>query len=430
MRPIADAPDARRGASPAPLRVPADATAPAARARTVAGRVVRSPDGAPLAGVRLDVQTDAGWARAESGADGSFRLADLDPYASMLHVSARIGEGETSRQVVVPGGWEDVPDLEVLLDTGSVCEGRVEAEVRRGQRDWWSLRSAPQGTFPTLVPGVVVREREVSRVEVALPEGAVLAGRVLDERGAPRAGAMLHVLSRSWRAPEAGALSGADGAFRIEGLSAGEFDVIAVDAETWPVETRRRFVLRGDEQVLGQDFVLAEGRSLRGRVTDERGDPVTGARVSVDDSLRGSATIGGHGVTTGPDGSFEMAGLPAAPVALSIAHADHAVLHALADPAAPPATFELLPAVLLHGEVVDAASGLPVERFGVRLEFPDCTQWIEMADHAAGAFAIEVAQESCSVTVAAPGYALASRRDLVPAATAGAPARFAPERQP
>ena len=167
---------------------------------------------------------------------------------------------------------------------------------------------ALDGTRGTAPPGADATRRAAQAGEDAgaaaspaldaAPEGAGITGRVLDPERRPLAGAtVLAANAREWgwepldmeRGIEATLVSGATdaaGRFALRGLDPGSTRV-AVRTEAFAPLDREGVVVPDSGTLALGDFVLAHGLVLEGRVVDERGDGVAGARVGHDVEGRG-----------------------------------------------------------------------------------------------------------------------------------------------
>lgn len=177
-----------------------------------------------------------------------------------------------------------------------------------------------------LLPGRLVIGPDMDRLDLELrlesrspdTEVSVITGVVLDRLGAPTPHATVIF-------DQDATLTDADGRFRLEleGSLSGDPPLIALAPDVEPailegLEPRLR-----EDPLAGRDLVLRTGaptRSLRGRVVDEAGAPVEGARVwlvggttysdlatTVEDELGG--VIPAKGVRTDAQGRFEYPGL-------------------------------------------------------------------------------------------------------------------------
>lgn len=170
------------------------------------------------------------------------------------------------------------------------------------------------GLAPLEIP-VRVERGKVVKTHVALPVGATVSGRVLDEQGQPIAGVKVN----------GKCVSGKNGGFALKGLATGDARLFI------NVREHPRFAYTGPggrpkplPVVVGgafkQDLVLRRLKpaALTGRVTDPDGKPVAGVAVSAsfarrwkpgDDSLLSA--------TTEADGKYRLVGLVPGEVTLS-----------------------------------------------------------------------------------------------------------------
>ncbi len=89
------------------------------------------------------------------------------------------------------------------------------------------------------LPVEIASGQEVARMDLALPPGGVLAGRITDELGEPYPG--VQVTALMWRynagkrvpSPIGGGATDDAGQFRIAGLAPGHYNVVAISNETW-----------------------------------------------------------------------------------------------------------------------------------------------------------------------------------------------------
>ncbi len=209
----------------------------------------------------------------------------------------------------------------------------------------------PSATAPPLAAwsGLELAEGRVGRVEIVLYQGGVLEGRVLESgTGQPLAGAEIQVLpmavdGRMARPPNAKAVSDAQGRYRVEGIAVGR-SVLLVRHASHHLPALEAIASRSGQQVywspdmaaasappamtvfieregqrVTRDLELSPGVRVTGLVVDGKGAPVAGAEVRA--RSMGLGQIGWQwGVqadmsppllaTSGPDGRFEIPGLP------------------------------------------------------------------------------------------------------------------------
>lgn len=217
------------------------------RGLTLSGQVV-DRDGAPLKGAKLEVEEVPGAPPSKSAvslADGSFRLTGLEP--GHLALTARLERFAPAR-LEVELGEQPIEGVVVRLERGAVIQGRL----------------------------LGLNASELGRAEVIAfaPDRGIYTGKT--EPG---------------------------GRYRIEGLAAGEWTVVAAVA---PGDRQARGSVRLDagEEELDLDF--GGGLRLTGRLRVDA-QPLAGVEVT----LLGLAGQGPAETLTGPSGEFELSGLAA-----------------------------------------------------------------------------------------------------------------------
>ncbi|NOZ95706.1 MAG: hypothetical protein GXP47_13355 [Acidobacteria bacterium] len=222
---------------------------PVRHERTLSGRVVAKASGEPLAGAGVTasviqtmtipgmgtVKTYVMAGTATTADDGGFRIGHLAPGPLGLTITAQ-GYQKAKRQVEIP---EDAEPAPVLIE---------------------------------------------------LERGAELRGRVLGPDGAPVAGALVETVGRPYQETQ----SGPDGAFVLDGLPAGTYEVQATTAELRGGGTGTAG--SGEELIIR----LQRPRRILGHVTGPEGEPEAGVRIQVWGTTRIPPA------ETGSDGSFTV----------------------------------------------------------------------------------------------------------------------------
>lgn len=325
------------------LLVPATGWASEA-ARTTLSGVVTADDGRPLQGAQVEIFHYGGGlvGSLTTGADGQF-AASLPPSAERLYwVRAWAKEFDTAEQVWVVGqasirltlvplygsvtGWIDGPEgspaggarVELVRD-GSPA---LVATATHNGRFWfnrvpagdgYTLRVSATGLVPSITPvGRVTAGRETGLTASLRTFQGQVAGAVADkESGAPLVGATLSI-EQVGLGVVATTVAGTGGSFTAS--------VPAVAGATYRVHAR----LTDYQPALSEPFQLdAKGwarldgerrlnlarlsTDLTARLLDSDGDPLPGAPLWLEREGVGIVAEG----TTGEDGTFRFAGIPA-----------------------------------------------------------------------------------------------------------------------
>jgi hypothetical protein len=267
---------------------------------TIRGRITAADNGKPLRRARVTLSLASGApARisqaATTNGQGTFEIKDVPPGAYFVSAS-RSGH----------------------------------LTLQHGQR-----RPGERGLAVEVKPGDVA-----NNINVVLPRGSVVAGRVLDELGEPYPGIRVsaneirYLRGQRQLFPAGSALTDDLGRYRIPGLVPGPYLVSAVSNETWKNEKKETLAyavtyypggtaeasqpvtLAVAQERIDVDFALFVSRTVlvSGRVQQPSGEPLIGEPVSLARSLGGSVIIG-EGIvqvrTTG-DGAFEFRDVPPA----------------------------------------------------------------------------------------------------------------------
>ncbi len=326
--------------------------APAAR---IAGLVVDEAR-RPVANARIDCETaesaalkgvardlkrfvdwESGWPVVEmtsvqSGADGSFRLVSLAPE---LHAIRASREGYLDGEVsIVPPGERVV----LTLKQGSAVTGRV---VDREERP---------------IAGAAVSLASTRLTEVH---------RIFDSTGSEQEEPPARALE---------ARTGEDGRFKIAGVPAYSHD-LSVTAKGFAPLSRQLDAAAGNVE-LG-DIALSDPLQIGGRVSGPDGRPLSGARVWAGE-LKGMVQAANVIVPEPPpllsearsdgNGRFVLTGLPAGSFHVR-AEAEGFADTVAADVSAGKGDLELVlsAGITVHGRVIDAAGGTPIQGAEVRI---------------------------------------------------------------
>lgn len=330
----------------------------------IAGKVV-SESGAPVPWASIVARPKGGLNNRQlagqtrggrSDKDGAFELKGLP--RSQLNLVASTDEA-SSELVAVDLSGRERAEVEVVLSiTGSIAgkvvdgEGEPVAEVQVVlMPDWTSgldqerfaLRNVQTRTtggggdfrFGGLEKGKFILRpgRDTSNpafwqsggtpartgdtdVELKLLADGGVKGKVISARGEP-----ITSFSVVVGYPPGHPVVDPDGAFELDGLAAGEFDLKITGADFAEKTVADVVIEPGEVRDVGT-IKVALGRTLSGRVVDASGSPVAGATVAVGKQLLGSSssiTMARQGIsdemmglrraTSASDGSYRVRGL-------------------------------------------------------------------------------------------------------------------------
>jgi uncharacterized GH25 family protein/protocatechuate 3,4-dioxygenase beta subunit len=317
----------------------------------VEGYVV-DPKGRPIEGAEVNASSAAAplaMARflrrgeavpdAITGQDGYFRVedrragetVDLDAsrsgYAPSAAPGVRAPTGEPVRIVLQPAS---AVEGKVVDDDGRPVAGakvvvlpidrRGGFQIRDGTSDdsgAFRIEDVPPGEaearatasgFQTAyLSNLEIRAgQDLKGVEIVLAPGAAVEGRVVSPSGRPVAGADVRVIEaeegrRFFRMPVVTRTDG-DGRYRLEGVAPGA-RTFQADHKSYRPAVRDLEVRPGENTL---DLSLEGGAEVRGRVVDEGGVPVPGARVSLREGGRSWDLPSG---VSGADGGFTLEGV-------------------------------------------------------------------------------------------------------------------------
>ncbi|HEY6038095.1 MAG TPA: carboxypeptidase-like regulatory domain-containing protein, partial [Kofleriaceae bacterium] len=287
--------------------------------------IVIDDDGAPVANAKVGLLRDSSH-DTRSDAKGAFALVGLAPDA--YPIAAESDDYVWTQPTIVELGAKDVVDVRVRVHRGIHVKGRVEpAQVCdvvldlaqasgniRFERP--STSAGADGAFALgpIAPGAysasahcpsgdegsapVAAKLGMADVTIAVKPGGKIAGRVLDDKGKPVAGASVNAASGNRTEVVNGmvtsgiaALTGADGTFELTGLAAASYRLSVLDrGRPLPMKTAAAaatIALAAGEKKAGIELVVDRPDGvIQGTVTGPDGKPLADAWVSVDQSLQ------------------------------------------------------------------------------------------------------------------------------------------------
>lgn len=370
----------------------------AAGGRTLSGTVTDA-SGGPIAGARIDAaklgavaQRSDAVASTLTGDDGRYTLTVAE--GQLLVAASEPSYAPQSRYVEV-GSAGAKADFQLV--PGGVIEGVVRDEHTRepiagasvlaqrdapamllGERAIHDVKTGDDGRFritglrpgayelaaqaperssraPTVV-GLGVAE-QISDVEILVGSAPVVRGIVVDESGAPVAGAEVNAFGGP--GSDANATSDAKGSFVLEGLAPGRYMVMARSDAFVPDGTTAIELAAKD--VDGVKVKVKHGLRIKGHVEPRQ---ICEVQLELDEmSMRGGdLPILLAPVTTGPDGEFDLGPTHASTydVNARCPSGDQGSLKVTAKPAMADVVVAVKPGASIAGKVVDGA-GKPVE---------------------------------------------------------------------
>jgi len=231
---------------------------------------------------------------------------------------------------VVEQGDVPVPDAVVTLGAGrgrgrgggapmpapvtSDAQGRFRFEGVPAQVGW------AQATAGDLLSDRVGVEPGDADLVLTVRPGGVLAGRVLHPDGRPATAFALQLVRlRRPDPPRTLSIVDPDGRWEARGLPSGMWELQALAADSGPSDRVRVELPASPGARVERDLRLRGGRRLVGVVHDANTQqPVAGARVAMESSPGEDSVLVRTGTFTGPDGRFELEGLPEVPVSVAV----------------------------------------------------------------------------------------------------------------
>ncbi|MDQ5858899.1 MAG: carboxypeptidase regulatory-like domain-containing protein [Acidobacteriota bacterium] len=304
--------------------------------KPVAGAKVRAYGGLPFEEEDVTLYADA-----TTGADGSFTIANAPGRG---RVTARAKGYSPATQTSFQ---ERVTAAKLTLRSGATVQGTVldpggkpvegaivvsgTLAAKTDASGAYRISGVPTGSqaveaswkdFAARKDSLRVKKGETAEVPLRLGRSASVTGTVVDEKTRrPIAGVRVSTASGgfAFRGVEPGrrARTDAKGKFRLVGLRSRAYAIRAAKTDYLPVTMPG--VVAGVSAPGTVAIALQRSASIAGKVTDEAGAPVAGARVRIasDSGMRAlmrggpAAFLGRAGVLTGPDGTFRMRGLAA-----------------------------------------------------------------------------------------------------------------------
>ena len=218
---------------------------------------------------------------------------------------------------VARGKWRSGAQL-LPAPVTTDAEGRFRFDAVPAQVGW------AQASAGELLSDRVTAEPGDTEVVLTVRPGGVLAGRVLHADGRPATSFALQLIHV--RRPEPVrtlSVVDPDGQWEVRGLGSGTWQLQALAADSGPSDRVRVDLPASPGARVEKELRLRSGRHLSGVVRDANTRaPVVGARVAMESSPGEDSVLVRTGAFTGPDGRFELEGLPDSPASVAV-EADH-----------------------------------------------------------------------------------------------------------
>ncbi len=369
---------------------------------------VVGPDEKPMAGVAVDVKIDGMEFAMPTDDEGKISLNAPGGAKSRLQLSVK-HEGFVGVLVSWQGGKSFPEEFSIPLakgepvggvvrdEQGEPVEGvKIESRVPGSTASDGKLRPLLSGHLATtdaagrwqilmetgsetllfLKPshdeyrkyaflGVPANWEELKSLEhvLVIEKGINLQGKVTNVEGEAIVGALVFMGNNRWGNDKQEIKTDAEGKYRFGNVAAGS-PLVTVSAKGWAPVVRTVSTSKEMEPV---DFQLERGKSIRILVTDAQDEPIAEVGVAVE-SWRGHETLPQeiYRGKTDRDGIWQLESMPAGEVKFSLFKRGHmSVRNTMLAASEETHTIVLPWALVVSGKVVDAESGLPLEKFEV-----------------------------------------------------------------
>jgi uncharacterized GH25 family protein len=292
----------------------------------------------------------------------------------VANIDFPINKGISASGVVVDESGAPVGDATIQAVTGRGGRGAQATSDKDGRFTVVGLEMSADSYFkaqksglacPTFGPIDIPAEGR-DDLRIVMTKAASVSGTVVDKSGAPVPKARvvtMPVEQNRFGMPIADA--GNAGEFKVNGLAKGEYRFQAHrELNSIPSDPDAQLVtLSEGETITGLRLTIMEekGLTIRGRVTDEKGNPVKNANISAygNDS---------HGYTNAnEDGTYTISGLKAISHTMSVESTGYSTQQREdVDAGAMGIDFILQGTGSVEGQVVDASSGKPIPDFEIQ----------------------------------------------------------------
>lgn len=315
---------------------------------------------------------------------------------------------------------EEIPRIEAVSDS----DGGFVIEAPLPSSDWVALRVTPDEFHGEVGrefgraggrDGPPLLEGDNDLGTLTLTDAGAFEGVVLDEDGRPVEGVRVSLSGSFPGGYVVAASTRADGTYRVGHVPAGRYDV-ETKKRGYLTARRRGVHVQNGAVETGIDLTVEVAPEISGRVTDEEGRPLENVR------LYSWPSKGGRGARarSAADGTFTTPLPQAEPYTLEATHPGYEKFDPGRQVTYAPGTTDievvLKRAHLVRFRVLDAVTGEPVERFGLKCRERNSTSWrgaafgknlrrLSVQDYAGGEAQVPGTPRSQEFQIRAPGYA-------------------------
>jgi len=235
--------------------------------------------------------------------------------------------GKISGKVVCNGAGVANALVQAKLGRQVVASARTDAggnfTIKFLAAGVYRITAQKAGYAEGSIGGIRLQEgEELSGVVVELERGGAIVGEVLDEAGQPVSGAIIYAwLYRGRRVAQTfKTATDEQGRFRLDNLPQGNYRLRAT-AKGYLNEHHYEDTTVSADQESEVNFMLRKGASISGTITDETGNPVHRARVTL--AKTDGTALFAHQTFSDKNGSFSLTGLPEGTYKLKVWHKEY-----------------------------------------------------------------------------------------------------------
>ncbi|HUT45328.1 MAG TPA: carboxypeptidase regulatory-like domain-containing protein [Sedimentisphaerales bacterium] len=193
---------------------------------------------------------------------------------------------------------------------------------------------------------------------MVMKQGLTVSGRVIDANDRPIEGASVAQGSDRFGSHYPSTQTDSEGQFEFENSRPGEM-VLTVQAKGYSPDLKNFTIYKGMEPL---EFRLEHGHTIRGRIMDTAGNPISGAFVAAD-TWRGHRSLEWR-VDTDAEGRFKWNEAPADEVLIDMGKQHYmSVRNYGMSPSEQEYEITMPPELKIRGKVVDAETGEPISEF-------------------------------------------------------------------